>query len=95
MLSRITIMPTPTPETEVNPINLLTPRQVEILALLVQGHSAKQVGDILSIKRSTVRTQIMRARKKTGIQNRMQLIVSFAIWQWIQKVEKSTDVSIS
>jgi len=60
-------------------ISRLTPRQIEIFNLLMDGSNNKQVATILSIKRSTVRTQIRRACKNTGAKNRTQLIVMFAI----------------
>lgn len=59
----------------------LTPRQIEIVALLLDGSNNKQAAAILSIKRSTLRTQIKRACKKVGAENRIQLIVMFTIWK--------------
>jgi len=60
------------------PISRLSPRQIEIVTLLLDGSNNKQVASILSIKCSTVRTQIKRACKSTGAKNRTQLIVMFA-----------------
>lgn len=61
-------------------ISKLTPRQVEILDLLIEGKSYKQVGQILSISRNAVNRHIRKACWKIGAMNRVQLIVIYVRW---------------
>ena len=47
---------------ETNPLELLTPRQREILQLIAEGHSTKEIARILHVSPKTVethRTQLM------------------------------------
>lgn len=69
-------------------ISKLTPRQIEILNLHVEGLSYKQVGTILSINWVTVKRSMYLARKKTNL-NRIQLIVMFTRWQMFQKMNEN------
>lgn len=59
-------------------IQTLTPRQLEIIALLAEGKSNKQVASLLSISMDTVRKHIIRACGKLALENRIQLIVAWA-----------------
>jgi Response regulator containing a CheY-like receiver domain and an HTH DNA-binding domain len=59
----------------------LTPRQLEIVGLLAEGHSNKTIAAILSINWLTVRTHIHNACERLGVDNRIQLIVIFAMWK--------------
>jgi DNA-binding CsgD family transcriptional regulator len=59
----------------------LSPRQMEITALLADGKNAKQIATILSIGYETVKTHIRVACRKLDVDNRVQLIVMFAQWQ--------------
>ena len=61
-------------------ISRLTPRQLEIVGLLAEGHSNKMIATILSISRHAVKRHIYRACLKTEL-NRIQLIVMFVMWR--------------
>ncbi len=61
-------------------INKLTPRQMEIIKMLMAGRSNKETASLLSIKRDTVRKHIVNACKHIGVENRIQLIVLYAQW---------------
>ncbi len=63
-----------------NIVNKLTPRQVEIVKLLMAGNSNKEVATLLSIKKDTVRKRIINACRRVGVDNRIQLIVIYAQW---------------
>ena len=52
----------------------LTPREREVLELLAQGMSNKEIGDKLFISEGTVKTHIHNIYQKAGISNRFQLI---------------------
>lgn len=69
------------PNTASVPIHRLTPRQIQILELLTEGMSQKQIASILSIGTGTVKSHIRRACAKTLLDNRIQLIVAFAVWK--------------
>jgi DNA-binding CsgD family transcriptional regulator len=66
----------------------LSPRQMEIAALLVQGKSYEQVATILSISQETVKWHVQRACQKMDLENRIQLIVMFARWQMRQEIKE-------
>lgn len=60
--------------TEEEPYDRLTARERELLKLLADGHTAREIGDMLSISLKTVlghRTKIM---AKLGLHNRTELI---------------------
>lgn len=69
-------------------ISRLTPRQLEIIGLIAQGHSEKQTAHLLSISAATIHKHITNACEKTGINNRTRLIVAWARWQTIQEITK-------
>lgn len=54
----------------------LTDREKEVLALLRQGHTNKNIGTLLCISETTVKTHIQNIYKKVGVNNRVQLINS-------------------
>jgi DNA-binding NarL/FixJ family response regulator len=70
----------------VDPISKLTPRQVEIMTLLVQGKKYREIATLLSIGIDTVKDHVHEARYKLEVENRIQLIVMFARWQVAQEV---------
>jgi len=74
-----------------DPIAKLSPRQMEIAALLVQGKSYEQVATILSISHETVKWHVQRACQKMDLENRIQLIVTFARWQMKQEVNNGSN----
>jgi DNA-binding CsgD family transcriptional regulator len=71
----------------VAPIQKLSPRQMQIAALLVEGKNARQIATILSIGPETVKTHIRNACRKLNVSNRVQLIVTVARWQVIEEMQ--------
>lgn len=55
----------------------LTPRQVQVIELMAQGLSAKQIGDRLGTTVSTVNTQQWSAYKRLGAVNSAQCVALF------------------
>lgn len=52
----------------------LTKREVEILSLIVEGHSSKQVADILFVSKRTVDFHLDNIYQKLQVSNRMQAL---------------------
>ncbi len=52
----------------------LTSRQEEILALLSEGHSDQEIGRILHLEESTVRSHLHRIIQRLGVENRAQAV---------------------
>jgi len=63
---------------------ILSPRQMEVIAIIADGKSEKQTGLLLSISRDTVHRHIVNACRRNNY-NRIQLIVAFAKWQAIEE----------
>lgn len=53
----------------------LTQRQIEILGLLAEGRTNKQIGDALYLGAKTVRNHVCVLMDMLGFQNRTQLAV--------------------
>lgn len=83
-MDTLAISPTELP----NLMEKLTPRQMEIIGLLAQGNSNKQVARLLGICTDTVRKRIISACARAGVENRIQLIVLYAQWWAIEGKEK-------
>jgi DNA-binding CsgD family transcriptional regulator len=49
-------------------------RECEIISLVIQGHSYKQIGDKLFISSRTVKNHIYNVYQKTGVANKVQLM---------------------
>src|SRR5690242_3173682 len=52
----------------------LTRREVEILSLIVEGHSSKQVADLLFVSKRTVDFHLDNIYEKLQVSNRMQAL---------------------
>lgn len=61
-----------------NPLDRLSPREREVLQLVVEGRSNVVIGNLLSLSTKTVETYRSRLMKKLGIKN-MPDLVKFAI----------------
>jgi DNA-binding CsgD family transcriptional regulator len=48
----------------------LTPREHEVMALLIEGYSNPEIGDKLGTREGTVKTQLYYAFEKLGARNR-------------------------
>ncbi|HLF09064.1 MAG TPA: helix-turn-helix transcriptional regulator [Dehalococcoidia bacterium] len=57
----------------------ITPRQEQVLDLLVDGASDKQIGRALGISARTVETHVRTLRLKTGTPNRAALAAWWAV----------------
>jgi len=79
------------PEMIADQINKLTPRQLEITGHIASGMSDKQVSHLLSISPRTVRHRLIDARRRIGVDNRIQLVVVFVAWKYslLTQFEKS------
>jgi LuxR family transcriptional regulator, quorum-sensing system regulator BjaR1 len=53
----------------------LTPREREVLGLVVQGKSGREVGQILHITARTVDQHVQAAVRKLGARNRLHALV--------------------
>lgn len=62
-------------------ISRLTLRQIQIVEMLARGHGVGATAAILSISRDTVQRHVRHACEKTQVDNRIQLIVLFAMWK--------------
>ncbi len=61
-------------EKAVDPVASLTPRQREILQLLAEGHSAKEIGDTLSISARTVEFHKYQVMEKLNLHTNAELV---------------------
>jgi len=55
-----------------SPLESLTPREHQILALVREGRSSKEIARELGITRATVRCHVQRVLTKLGVANRLQ-----------------------
>ena len=58
----------------------LTPREVDVVRLLVEGHTIDQVATSLGISSKTVSNNLSQIRQKVGVQTDFEL----AFWAWSQ-----------
>ena len=57
-----------------SPAELLTPRELQIVALVAEGHVNKQVADVLRISEWTVSTHLRRIFAKLGVDTRAAMV---------------------
>jgi PAS domain S-box-containing protein len=62
--------------TSIAPPPHLTPRQVEVLHLLEQGHSTKQIAAELHLSTETVRNHVRRLCRALGVHSRLQAVAA-------------------
>ena len=63
-----------TSHTRQDPIRRLTSRQLEVLQLLAEGHSARKIGDVLFISPRTVEFHKYKIMEELGIHNSAELV---------------------
>lgn len=56
-------------------LNLLTPRELEVVALVARGLTNDEIADELFLSPLTAKTHVSRAMTKTGARDRVQLVV--------------------
>jgi PAS domain S-box-containing protein len=54
----------------------LTPRQAEVLRLLEQGHSTKQIAQELNLSTETVRNHVRRLFRALGVHSRLEAVAA-------------------
>ena len=65
----------------------LTPRQMEIACLLVEGRTNKDIATILSISVDAINNHLREMRWKTNTDNRTQLVVLIVKWKILHECE--------
>lgn len=68
------------------PLACLTSREREILELVVDGKSSKEIGDVLCLSTSTIETSRSRLMRKLGVRN-LPSLVKLAIKQGVASLE--------
>jgi DNA-binding NarL/FixJ family response regulator len=58
-----------------SPAQPLTRRELEVVKLLVQGLTNKQIGDLLGVSASTIKTHVQSIIRKLGVSDRTQAAV--------------------
>jgi DNA-binding NarL/FixJ family response regulator len=58
----------------------LTPRQIEVLELLVQGLSNKLIAERLELSEATVKTHVAAGLRALNVKNRTQAVFALATW---------------
>lgn len=76
LLSTFASLPTSTTATQ--PLEPLTAREEQVLLAVAQGLSNSEVGDVLHISTSTVKTHIAKLMQKLDVRNRVEI----AIWAY-------------
>lgn len=72
----------------INPLMQLSPREREVLQLVVEGQSSAEIADLLSLSCRSVETYRRRMMKKLGIDN-LPNLVRFAICHGLTPLELS------
>lgn len=60
------------------PLDVLTPRELDILRLLADGLSTRQIMRVLAVSESTVRTHVQNIFFKLGVHSRLQAVAMMA-----------------
>ena len=63
------------PDLDAAPLEQLTPREREVLALVGKGLSNDEIGDVLYMSTSTAKTHLNRAMVKLSVHDRAQLVI--------------------
>ncbi len=60
-----------------------TPRELEVLKLLVLGHSNRELASVLQVDEGTVKAHLGRMMRKAGVDNRTALSVRAMSMHWV------------
>jgi DNA-binding NarL/FixJ family response regulator len=66
----LALNPTKTPRQQVSPPDLLSPREIEVLRFVVEGHSNKEIAADLSISERTVDNHVLHILTKLDVSSR-------------------------
>jgi DNA-binding NarL/FixJ family response regulator len=58
---------------EATPTDPLTPRELEVLKLIAEGHTSEEIADVLVISKKTVDRHRANILEKLGMRNRVEL----------------------
>jgi two-component system, NarL family, response regulator LiaR len=78
----------PTPKTP--PPNALTPREVEVLSLVAQGLTNRQIGEQLTTTEATIKTHVSTILSKLHVSNRVQATL-YALQEGVALPEETPD----
>lgn len=68
------------PDSLTNPIQQMTPRERQVLDLIMQGHSNKSAGRILAISPRTVEVHRAKVMEKFGVSGAFNLFAATNYW---------------
>lgn len=67
----------------------LTPRELEVLQLIVAGHSNQQIAELLTVEECTVETHVGNLLRKLQVHSRVEA----AAWVWKHRLVEPAEVS--
>jgi DNA-binding NarL/FixJ family response regulator len=73
----------------------LTPREREVLSLLVEGRDAARIATVLCISPETARTHVQRVLRKLGVHSRLEAITLVATTGLAERLERMVERSAS
>jgi two-component system response regulator NreC len=74
MIRALLAQPEPSKAPAASPVELLTPRETDILRLLVQGYTNRQIAEVLSLSIRTVEGHRGNLTEKLGLHSRVELV---------------------
>jgi DNA-binding NarL/FixJ family response regulator len=74
MIDRLVEQPFPTPSSDPR-LEELTPREMEVLLLLAQGLSNREIVSALSVEETTVKSHVRHVLMKLGVRDRVQAVI--------------------
>ena len=76
LITRFLAQPEPSGSADPGRLDVLTPRERDVMALVAQGHSNEEIALRLLLSPLTVKTHVNRAMAKLGARDRAQLVVA-------------------